>query len=115
MYSSVGYAKWIEVSRDVNGNAYYIDDETIRKRDGYTFIWELENYSKPNKFGDLSGKRYRQVDCNAFRFKYLTHVMYLKTMGNGTPSITINEPDKDWRYAPPRTVNERILKVVCGQ
>ena len=35
-------------------------------------------------------------------------------MGKGKPSETPNTPDKEWRYPPPKSVNETILNAVCN-
>ena len=76
VFPSTTFAKWVNLGEDVNGVTYYIEDERIRERDGYIFFWDLRNYPKPDEYGTFSAQKYRKVDCNAFRFKYLTHHIY---------------------------------------
>jgi hypothetical protein len=35
-------------------------------------------------------------------------------MGGGKANSSSNVPDKNWKYAPPKSVDEVILKKVCG-
>ena len=98
----------------MNGNTFYVDFERIRKVDGYVYYWVLQDYLKPTKQGDLSGKSYYQGDCKLFRYKNLSYSFHKEPMGGGTGDVD-NVPDKDWKYPAPNTVNEVILKSVCSR
>ena len=110
--SSPVRAEWTRVG-DVDGNTYYVDLERIRKHDGYVYYWTLGNYLKPMKSGAWSVKVYQQADCKLFRFKILSFSSYKEPMGDGTAE-TDNTPDKDWKYPPPNSAAETILKTVCS-
>ena len=97
---------------DVDGNTHYVDFERIKKHDGYVYYWELGDLLKPNEYGILSGKAYKQGDCKKFRYKYLSFSFHKEPMGGGTGE-TLNTPDKEWTYPPPDSVSETILKSVC--
>ena len=112
MFASTSYAEWTEVSEGVDGDTYYVDFERIRKHGGYVYFWYLIDYLKP-QHGDLSAKTYNQGDCKLFRFKGLSDSYHTQSMGEGTPSTTSNTPDKDWKYPPPDSAIEHILKKVC--
>jgi len=114
MFSSPSYAGWTKVGENVNGRIYYVDFERIRKHDGYVYYWELSDYLKPSSQGDLSGKVYSQVECSLFRFKILSYSFHDEPMGGGT-GIRVNEPDKEWTYPSPNSVNEAIIKKVCSR
>ena len=62
MFSSPSYSEWTKVSVDDAGNTIYVDFERIRIHGGYAYWWVLQDYLKPNKYGILSDKSYRQVD-----------------------------------------------------
>ena len=113
MFSSTSYADWTKAGAGLNGDTYYVDFERIRKVDGYVYFWELVDYLKPTKYGDLSAKVYRQGDCKLFRYKNLSISFHKGPMGGGTGQFN-NTPDKDWRYPPPNSANEHILKRVCA-
>ena len=97
----------------MDGTTFYVDFERIRKHDGFVYFWELGDYLKPTKNGILSAKVYNQGDCKLFRFKGLSDSYHTQSMGEGTPSTTSNTPDKDWKYPPPDSAIEHILKKVC--
>ena len=111
MFSSNSFASWTKVAENVNGT-YYVDFERIRKRGDYINFLELVDLFKPDKDGDLSYKLYQIGDCKLFRYKYLSSSNYKRSMGGGHGAI-YNEPDKDWRYPSPYSINEVVLKFVC--
>ena len=115
VFSSPTYAGWMEIIKG-DGITFYVDFDTIKKHDGYVHYWELGDYLKPNEFGDLSAKVYREVDCKLFRFKVLGDSYYTEPMGRGTPSASSNVADKEWSDL--RTLNSAahsVLKKVCSK
>ena len=111
MSSSTSFAEWTSVGA-VDGHAYYVDFEKIRKNDGYVYWWILIDHSKATKDGDWSGQTYQQGDCKSFKFKVLGVTFYKKPMGRGTGEID-NKPDKNWTYPDPKSGWWNILKTVC--
>jgi hypothetical protein len=114
MFSSSSYAGWTKVGENEDGDTYYVDFERIRKVDGYVYYWDLTDYLKPTSNGRLSAKTYNQGDCELFRYKYLSYSFHKEPMGGGTGD-TDTVPDKEWRYPPPNSVDETILKSVCNR
>ena len=112
VFSSPTYAGWMEIIKG-DGITFYVDFDTMKKHDGYVYYWELGDYLKPNEFGDLSAKVYREVDCKLFRFKVLGDSYYTEPMGRGTPSTSSNTSDEEWRYPTPNSSGETVLKSVC--
>ena len=116
MFSTPSYGEWTKVSESVNGTTYYVDFERIRKHGGYVYWWNLNDYLKLNKHGDLSSKIYYQGDCKLFRFKRLSYSFHKEPMGGGTSDV--QEPlaeNKGWQYPPPNSTVETVLKRVCSQ
>ena len=113
MFSSTSFAEWTKVSENVLGDTVYVDFERIRKVDGYVYIWELIDYLKPDKYGDLSVKLYIQGDCKLFRYKNLSFSYHKEPMGGGTGDV--NTQKQDWTYPPPNSVSETLLKSVCSR
>ena len=114
MFSSISFAEWTKAGENANG-IYYVDFERIRKHNGYVYYWELSDYPKPNKYGDLSYKSYNQGDCELFRYKVLRDSSHTKPMGQGNTSYYSDKPDENWRYPAPQSSNEYILKQVCSR
>ncbi len=108
------YGEWTEVSETVHGSITYVDFERIRKKGGFVYYWALTNYGKRTTYGDLSSKVYYQVDCELFRYMYLSDSYYKESMGKGEKTGGSNEPDKEWSYPPPGSAQEYILESVCS-
>ena len=113
MFSSTSYAEWTWVEESVNGTTYYLDYERIRKHDGYVYYWYLTDYLKPTKDGVFSAKVYYQGDCKRFRYKYLSASIYKEPMAEGIGD-TGTTPD-EWKYPPPNSSVEAVLKSVCDK
>ena len=114
MFSSTSFADWKKVSKSVDGDTFYVDFERIRKHGGYVYFWNLTDFLKP-EYGDLSVKFYKQGDCKLFRFKNLSSSFHKEPMGGGT--VQVIEPKGDnanWKFPPPESSIETILKSVCA-
>ena len=121
MFSSPSYAEWTEVGSSVGGTTFYVDFDRIRKHGGYVYFWILTDSLKPDNFGDLSSKLYRQGDCKLFRHKMLSSSFHKKPMGNGPGQVIKHTGHKhtgelaEWKHPPPNSSHEIILKRVCSQ
>ena len=112
MFSSTSFADWTKVGETKNGDTFYVDFERIRKHDWYVYWWELVDFLKPDKWGDMSAEAYEQGDCELFRYKGLNWFFHKEPMGEGPAQIS-NDADKEWNYPPPNSVDEIVLKTVC--
>ena len=116
--SSTSFAEWKKVSENVIGTTFYVDFERIKKHDGYVYFWVLTDYLKPDEDGNFSAKIYNQVDCKKFRYKWLSISGHKGPMGGGVRTDDgSGEPVeglKGWRYPPPDSSIETILKSVCA-
>ena len=113
-FSSPSYAEWKKVVEGASGDTYYVDSERIQKHGGFIYFWYIRDYLKPETNGDLSGKEYRQGDCKLFRLKGLSWSFHKEPMGGGTGLVN-NDPDKEWKYPPPNSTLEYLLKSVCNR
>jgi len=112
--SSVAYAEWTMVTKNVNGNTFYVDLDRIRKHDGKVYFWHLLDYSKPTKTGVLSSKVYLEAECGRFRFRILNDTYYNGPMASGTVNSSNYTPDENWIYPPPNSPFEDVLKTACN-
>ena len=117
MFSSPSYAEWTKLNVTGIGNTVYINFERIRKVDGYVYYWDLSDYLKPIKYGILSAKVYRKVDCKLFQFKDLIFSFHKEPMGRGSQESDYDYSPKtsEWRYPSPNSSGESILKSVCSR
>lgn len=112
MFSSASFAEWKKVSRNVAGDIYYVDFDSIRKHGGFVYFWKLTNYLKPSPYGDLSYKTYHEGDCKLYRQKVLTGVSHKQPMGRDTGD-SYNPKNEEWGYPSPEATMGVILKAVC--
>ena len=116
MISTPSYGEWTEVSENKSGDTFYVDFERIRKHDGYVYYWKLADFLKPLVGGYLSMKMYYQGDCKVFRQKSLSYSFHKEPMGGGTgENLPIPETHKGWKYPPPTSADEVVLKQVCSK
>ena len=115
MFSSTSFAEWTKVGESMRGDTFYVDYERIRKHDGFVYFWGLDNFLKPDRDGDLSVRKYTQVDCNLLRRKILSGFAHKEPMGGGNSSSNYKPKNPEWDYPPPNSVIENILKSVCSR
>jgi hypothetical protein len=115
VFSSACFAEWILVEKNFYGDLYYIDFDRIKiKNKRAVFFWELINYAKPNKYGTLSAKDFKEADCGIPRkTRSLAESYYPQPMAQGSPSVSGSKP-QEWQYPQPGSVMETILNKVCA-
>ena len=111
-FSFNSYGEWTLHAESSSGEKYYIDFETIRKDSGYVYFWELQEKTKRDNYGQKGLAGYYQADCGIFRSKRWTIVSYSKSMGTGVREEFNYEPD--WLSAPPGSIRESSLNLVCN-
>jgi len=112
MFSSTSFAEWFAMTRNKNGDTFYVDFDRLRNHDGYIYYWALTDYLKPSEDGYLSVKSYYQTDCKLFRFMLLSIILHKQPMGRGVAE-THNLKNPEWSYPSPKSVDEVILEDVC--
>ena len=83
----------------------------MRKVDGLTYFWFINNFPKISS-GYHSMRMYRETDCKIFRYKDLSVTFHDKPMGSGDSKDFT--PPSGWMYPPPNTAMAAILNAVCG-
>ena len=111
--ASPSHAKWTDMGSTVNGRNFYVDFTRVQVNNGYVYVWVIDNYLKPDKWGDMSSKILREINCTVPRkFRIISAYFHTQPMGEGNPSETYNSP-QDWEYPPPESMIEGILRTVC--
>ena len=107
------YGEWTRIIGSADGEeTWYIDIYTIKESGGYVYWWEMVDYLKPDKFGDMSDKSYGQVNCSSMSYQYLQMIFSKQSMGQGEGS-TIT-PTSGWHFVPPDSVGGKMLDFVCN-
>ena len=118
MFSSASSAEWTEMTTSHGGAVtWYLDLDRIRKHSGYVYYWTLQDYLKPDKYGDYSDMFHTEGDCKRLRKRSLSLTSYKQPMGGGKGegNSSIAEGNQKWEYAEPDSVDETVLNRVCAQ
>ena len=94
------------------GALLYVDSESIKRKNGFTYIWVLTNYQKPRQQKYYSNKAYWMVDCDLMKYKFLDVTFFEKTFGGGNVRTLPALGDK-WNFASPQSIGYNILEYVC--
>ena len=118
MFSAGSWAEWTEVVEGAAGDKYYVDLDRMREHGGYVYYWTLQDYIKPDKYGDYSDMFHKEGDCKRLRARALSLTSYKQPMGGGkgedNTSSSTAAGDSTWKYPRPGTVAEALLEAVCA-
>ena len=103
---------WIKVLKTDNGNIFFIDKNSLNKKDDKVFFIKLHEYSDFNDYGEKSSIIHHEVDCKNLKFKYLTDFYFKLPMGEGEPSFVGNE-ESDWIEVKDDTILKDLVSYVC--
>ena len=104
---------WKKLGSNVNGNVYYIDTLSIKKNGSKVFYFLMNDYPRPNKFGDLSSRIYIEVNCLNLDYRFLKDFYYQEPMGNGEPVDIVNETG-EWQVNVKDSIGEFSRKFACN-
>jgi hypothetical protein len=106
------YGEWTEVAENTTGDSFYIDNNTIKKHNGYTYYWELTNFKEPIGGKYFSTKSYVKMNCELGKRLFIQIYFYNKPMGNDYDSSYT--PDEVWDYIPPGSTYSAVSRHVCN-
>ena len=104
---------WIEVLKTDNGNIFFIDKNSLNKKDDKVFFIKLHEYSDFNDYGEKSSIIHHEVDCLKFRIKYLKDFYYKLPMGKGELSF-FGEEESKWIEAKKDSLLLFFINFVCN-
>ena len=114
--ASVSFASdWTYVDTSASGRKFYIDFDTIKIVNGFTYYWELIDHPEvTDKSQYLSSVGYSRVNCSAsIRTQSLIDFYYSDQMANGLPINEILSPAADWDVLTDNSVGEFVGQKVC--
>ena len=109
LLSGNAYAKYELITSRENGNTYFLDIDTKKSVNNFTYIWSLVNIKNNNEF--KSAEIYLQFDCKIGKQRQVTIVTWSDTMRTGNAKV--GEPNKKWLASPPGSVGEDLFKETC--
>ncbi len=106
--------KLISETPVLNNSSWYLDPESIKRKNGFLYVWVLTNYQIKLDGGYYSTIAYWMVDCDLMRNKYLDLTAYKKMFGNGEPTVIRDENMDIWQYSPPDSNGYFIKEFACA-
>ena len=115
MLSFNSYGEWTKFSDSLFLNTtFYIDKDTIKESDGHVYFWELDDYSKPNPYGELSGKIRRQANCKENQYKTLSFISYKQNMGTGEGEEEAPSNYDEWIDTTSESILNKMINYACS-
>ena len=114
MFPSISLAEWDKVAVSNINDVYYIDHKTVKILGTTRLFYQLTDYVRPTKYGDLSSKIYVELNCQNLYYKYLVAFFYPEPLGKGNPvegSGPVENPS--WNPTVDKSVAEKVHKYVC--
>ena len=115
LFTSQVFAAWHKVDENNEGTEFYLDFDKMRKHSGYIYIWSVDNYLKPGKYGIISEKIYNEIDCKKLRVRFLSGTFHTKPMGEEPATIHEMRNLNQWISYNPGTSGETLLKAACSK
>ena len=114
--NSPSLAEWTKASKSSTGDIFYVDLDSIKRRDGHVYFWELSDLVKPlGKTGAMSASAFYQVDCKLLGRKAMNIIFYKKSMASGNILGKFSPKNPGWDYPPPDSSTQSVLKSVCSR
>ena len=115
MFCNVGFAEWKNFTpNDKEGVYTYFDITSIKKSDGYTQVWILTDYPRPDSEGNHSNKVLFNFDCNNLSGEFIEALVYTGQMGRGESYSIKEKLPHGWIDFDPKSVTYNLGKHVCN-
>ena len=114
LMTSNANAEWKKIASNTNGDVMYIDKKTLKIVNNTRYILIMLDYVNPSKFGDLSSRSYRAINCNNMMWKDLVKDYFTLPLAKGNTSDgsgTIKNPE--WKYSTPDSLGGGLHIKVC--
>ncbi len=124
LFHSISHSKvnWIKITKNKNGDTFYIDKDRIQKDKTFRDFWVLID-SPINAISERSGVKSiaSEVRCNCVSFKYKTKktFFYSDTMGKGRKSNSSNfyatnfSSKGFWTFPSKDSSEEKVITYIC--
>ena len=109
---NVAAENWVKFGENESGETTnYIEVDSIKVRDGFTYYWLLSDRKTATSTGSKSRKAYYKLDCDFNRQMPITVSFYSENMGSGT--VKSFEPSSEWEYPIPGSLGGETFNFVC--
>ena len=114
--TSFAYANsdWRYITSTVDGDQFLIDQNSILKQGDSVTFWYRRNFSIRDKFGNLSSKVQKTINCRT-RDGILRFMLIYDDVNNMGKLTNSYNPNDSWEPIPPDTIFWRFLLHVCSR
>ena len=105
-------AEWTAVSANHHAT-FFVDENSIKKKDGYVFYWDMGNLLGPIGEGVVSISSFNKADCKNFLVKTLKTSFHKMPMANDKVEV-LNTTKRAWTKPSLSSASSKILKYVCN-
>ena len=96
----------------------YIDPDNVKQTGPMAImrqLWEISNFTEPEKDGALSSKILAEYDCQNRQYRTLEQHRFTEAWARGrqlTPA-ELNQTASAWSAVTPSSINAAVIDVVC--
>ena len=112
-FSFPSWAEWVYFQTNTSGYEMHYDSETINKDQGYIYFWQLNNYGKKDKHGDMSAIFYNQLDCSIVKYKWINLKFYDQPMGKG--NLNADFTHDEWQFPKSGSIGNNLINHICDK
>lgn len=105
---------WRLISKNVDGASYYLEANSLRKKNGQLHAWLLHDLRKPILKGRVfSVKSFVRLDCDLFGRAALKVIFYSGQLGEGQIQGHFSPDQKSFDYPPPGSTALAVNRKIC--
>ena len=110
--SSFCYGEWKYIGVNSNNISFFVDSHRIIPQKNNLIIRQLQNKTKPDKWGSLSTIVNKELDCKKNIFRTISFEFYYGSMGKNFEKKMISS-DIEWKTNTPNSMNQMVSDYVC--
>lgn len=112
------HAEWIEITKSVTGNTYYVDPATKKRKGNIVRMWDFVVFAKPALTPDnkpySSEKTHLAYNCDDDTFRILYIAGYPDKKGESSALFVMGTPG-NWESIVPNSVLDTRLRFACDR
>ncbi len=110
--NSIANSNWVYVASSINNEDWFVERNSTQKDGDSVTFWTRRNYVDRTKFGDLSEKVQRTINCRRREviIRFMQTYDDINNTGRQTSSFKAND---SWEPVAPDTVMWTVMRFVC--
>jgi hypothetical protein len=119
--ATAAHAEWIQISKSVSGNTYYVDPATKKRKGNIVRMWNFVVFAKPELTPDNkpsnSEKTHLAFNCDDDTYQIIYIAGFTDKKGQGPILYVMDTPDPPgkWRSIVPHTTLADRLRFACDR